>query len=73
MATLAIALKVPASTSNDGSAPALDVNAFVDQSYADLMNAELKRSKKSAPLGHKVPESLFATNSVASECFAMLH
>lgn len=70
VATLALALKSPASTANDGSAPVLDVNAFIDQSYTDLIHAELKRTKKGVPLAHKVPESLFSSNSVVSSCFS---
>ena len=71
VATLALALKSPASTANDGSAPVLDVNAFIDQSYTDLIHAELKRTKKGAPLAHKVPDSLFSSNSVVASCFSI--
>eukprot|EP01041_Mallomonas_annulata_P002903 gene2903-5694_t len=69
VAALAKALKNEISTSSKPTAPALVVEEFITHSYADLMEADMKRIKKNGALAYKEPKRLLQTEGLIDSCF----
>jgi U3 small nucleolar RNA-associated protein 19 len=61
----------PKSTLAGMGAIKINVNEYIDQSFADLMEDELKLVKNNSALAFKTPSKLFPIGDVINECFGM--
>ncbi len=58
-------------TASNTDAPELIVSDFIHQSYSEITESELKKSKKNAPLQHKKPSGLFSDSDMVGRCFGI--
>jgi U3 small nucleolar RNA-associated protein 19 len=66
---LAQALENEKSTSANKNIPEISVEMFMKQNYADLIEIELKRIKKSAAFAFQEPKQLLSPESTIASCF----
>lgn len=69
VSTLATALEAPTSTTSGAGSSVMVVDDFIDHTYSDLVEAELKRIKKCAALAYKVPQKFIEEGDPIFSCF----